>query len=260
MELTPQQLDLFDRNIDGDASDNEQKQLAEALANDVALKQEFELQLKMRQFFAAAKAKKKQESIGRLRAIHEELEAEGHFDEPKIIPFYQTTWFRYAASLTGILIIAGVLFFRSNNTIDTATSIATIQKDSISSPQSIDDKKNTEPSTKSNMKPDAIQYGKPNNTLILFEEYYTPLKDSIAKIPHLYDGLNALEVGDLDKAITQLKMVENSDNVTLKDYADWYLALAYLRNDQKKEAINVLKAIDHNSIYKKQADSLLSKL
>jgi hypothetical protein len=75
----------------------------------------------------------------------------------------------------------------------------------------------------------------------------------------LYGGISNLEIGQTQKAINQLKSL-SLQNSNYQDVAEWYLALAYLKNNETEKAKKVLNSIDKNQQFSEQAVELLSNL
>lgn len=76
----------------------------------------------------------------------------------------------------------------------------------------------------------------------------------------LYGGISNLEIGQSQKAIDQLKSL-SLQNSNYQDAAEWYLALAYLKNKDKQKAIEMLEIIaNKGNQFSKQAEKILEKL
>lgn len=74
-----------------------------------------------------------------------------------------------------------------------------------------------------------------------------------------YIGLSYLANKETRNAIPYLKNASNTFSPILKQKATWYLALAYLRNGDKTEAMQIFEKYgsDNKSIYHKQAKDVL---
>ncbi|PKP53618.1 MAG: hypothetical protein CVT92_03310 [Bacteroidetes bacterium HGW-Bacteroidetes-1] len=95
---------------------------------------------------------------------------------------------------------------------------------------------------------------------------YNAAIDMFEKAPNnimgkLYSGLSYIELGEYNKAITEFKIIiEHNDNLFI-DQAEWYLALSYLKTNQKKESIKHLEKIAADrSIYKTKAQKILREM
>ncbi len=78
---------------------------------------------------------------------------------------------------------------------------------------------------------------------------------------NFYMGVAFLAEEQADLAIENLsKVVEHTSSV-YSDDAQWYLALAYLRNKQKAEAKEILSSLaEKESLYRKQSQEILSQI
>jgi tetratricopeptide (TPR) repeat protein len=77
---------------------------------------------------------------------------------------------------------------------------------------------------------------------------------------YLYLGNAYLALGDATKAIPLFEKVIAEYDV-FDEPAEWYLALAYLRNNRVEEAVSKLRALQQgNNSYADEAERLLKKL
>ena len=88
------------------------------------------------------------------------------------------------------------------------------------------------------------------------EEKYTEVinlnRNSVLSIKDVFlTGMSYLETNDLSKAISSYQVViadvKADKNSGLKDAAEYYLALAYLKNNDYDQAIELMNAIHDNS-------------
>ncbi len=85
-------------------------------------------------------------------------------------------------------------------------------------------------------------------------------KQNILETLHYYKGIAFLKTNNNDQALLNLQWVlQNSSNDTLKANANWYLALANLKNKNKSEAKKILERLSSYSKYKTQVEKLLEK-
>jgi tetratricopeptide (TPR) repeat protein len=78
-----------------------------------------------------------------------------------------------------------------------------------------------------------------------------------------YKALSLMSTGRAESAIPLLAQVEVSGEQALKVKAQWYLCLAYLKNEQPGDAINKLQALmkdPSSNVYKNKARKLLADL
>lgn len=79
------------------------------------------------------------------------------------------------------------------------------------------------------------------------------------QLARLYLGICKMELDQLQEAQQIFQTFANAD-VSLKDYADWYLALSYLKADDTQSCQKVLQEITPNSSLYDKAQELLKKL
>jgi predicted negative regulator of RcsB-dependent stress response len=88
------------------------------------------------------------------------------------------------------------------------------------------------------------------------EEKYTDVinlnRNSVLSIKDVFlTGMSYLETNDLSKAISSFQVViadvKDDKRPELKDVAEYYLALAYLKNNDYDQAIELMNAIHDNS-------------
>ncbi|MBC8490235.1 MAG: tetratricopeptide repeat protein [Bacteroidetes bacterium] len=76
-----------------------------------------------------------------------------------------------------------------------------------------------------------------------------------------YYGISSLGNNDPSKAINIFEMILTGQGRTFFQQAEWYLALAYIKNGDKEKAIEMLeKLIDNNTYYKTDAKKLIKEL
>ncbi len=66
------------------------------------------------------------------------------------------------------------------------------------------------------------------------------LKDSLGFVPYMYLGIAHLELGNLEEAIENFKVVSDSNNPSFRQQADWYIALTYLKANENEKAKEIL--------------------
>jgi hypothetical protein len=92
------------------------------------------------------------------------------------------------------------------------------------------------------------------------------LPEVIAQFPNdslnLYKAMCFLTLNKPDQALISLKTVENDQNSALREAAQWYLALTYLKINDIPHAKEILIAIQHRpeNGYAKRASKLLGEL
>jgi len=94
-----------------------------------------------------------------------------------------------------------------------------------------------------------------------FDAWEAQHTDSIPVM--FYSAVSHMAVGEMRPAIEQLKtiMLDRSADVSYSAASRWYLALAYLKVDQKEEARSLLRDLDGgSSSYATKARNLLDQL
>ncbi|MBK7872377.1 MAG: tetratricopeptide repeat protein [Saprospiraceae bacterium] len=79
------------------------------------------------------------------------------------------------------------------------------------------------------------------------------------QLARLYLGICKMELNQLAEAQQIFQSFEDAD-ASIKDYADWYLALSYLKAKDEESCRRILQRITPASSLYEQANSLLSKL
>lgn len=79
---------------------------------------------------------------------------------------------------------------------------------------------------------------------------------------HYYRGLAYLASARPEEAIAELEQVRKEDSQPVKERADWYLALAFLKNHRRKESVRLLRTIAENKghIYQLSAQKMLETI
>ena len=74
-------------------------------------------------------------------------------------------------------------------------------------------------------------------------------------------GVSYLETKNIPKAIENLNVVIYQNDTAFVEHAEWYLALCYVRNGQKKQAVSLLTKISSSqNFYKIMALDVLKKI
>lgn len=86
--------------------------------------------------------------------------------------------------------------------------------------------------------------------------------DSSLTIANYYLGISYLTTPEVDKAIRYLQVAQRSTNRMLRQKAQWYLALAYLKKADRSQTESSLRIVadDAQSPYHQRAEALLEQL
>ena len=94
----------------------------------------------------------------------------------------------------------------------------------------------------------------------LFTSYHKKEK-SIDPLSYIYNGISYMELNKFDKALSQFQLLGSSNTLQAKK-ANWYKALVFLKQKNKKELITVLQTIvsDSNTYKYQEAKELLAEI
>jgi tetratricopeptide (TPR) repeat protein len=78
---------------------------------------------------------------------------------------------------------------------------------------------------------------------------------------HFLLGISLIENGEYQGAIKNLiYVVDQNDNFSLIEPAEWYLALCYLKTKQKEDAISLFNDLANKYYYQNKAEDILKKI
>jgi predicted Zn-dependent protease len=103
----------------------------------------------------------------------------------------------------------------------------------------------------------AYEAGRYAEAARLLDGYVSHNPDNSARV---YLGVAYLFSGQSKQAIPPLADVAQSPEPPIREAALWYLALAYLENNNSRAAVQALEAIPPDGLYGSQAQELLKKL
>lgn len=86
------------------------------------------------------------------------------------------------------------------------------------------------------------------------------LADNDNELYQLYSSLSHLAAGHADTAIEMLEVLQSNSSPSLREQIQWYLGLAYLKNDQKEDAIRTLRAINQDEYRYQEAQEVLNEI
>jgi len=92
-------------------------------------------------------------------------------------------------------------------------------------------------------------------------EHLSQMVNQNNPVYYLYLGSSYLEINKPDEAIHNFQLATTSNDTILRQHADWYLIMAYLKNKnytQVKKEIAKISQVDH--LYKSRADALIEKM
>lgn len=85
--------------------------------------------------------------------------------------------------------------------------------------------------------------GNYEKSLELFSKIYSTDKDDYALF---YKALSLMELGKTNEAITSFNEFDLSKNNSFTPFVKWYLALSYVKENQKEKAITLLKSLSES--------------
>jgi tetratricopeptide (TPR) repeat protein len=103
------------------------------------------------------------------------------------------------------------------------------------------------------------QKGEFESSFEILNNYLLNNKDN--QTARFFQGMNAMELGKFDRAISELKEVEKDYSTPYAIHARWYLSLAYLKAKEIDEAKKYLNRIVEDDVfYAEQAKKILKKI
>jgi len=289
MELSEEAFQEIHRYLSGESTPEERADFEKRMQADAALAQEVATQRRIRNGLKANEYK------NLFRDIHAELQREGALadraerEKGKIVPLLPESRFAmrwpYVAAVASILVAAGLLWYFNSQPESTpiASDTPVVEKpttpDTLRSAPSTAKPESVKTTAPKPIKPQAA----PANTAKpdFFAEYFyekpaleSPFsKEKLGLSPsafrqwqsdtaHVHQGIRYLGVHDAALALQELKQVETSRFPQIKGTAEWYIALAYLQQNDLKNCVEQLKkvAADAENPNSKQAAELLAKM
>lgn len=217
--------------LDGTLPETEKKQLLSQLENDPVLHEAFE---KLKATREAVQFYGLKQQVGQW---HSEMMQEMQTPVKTISPVKRIL--RYSAGIAAAAVLIAAVFFLTNPASDTTGSVYS----AYYQPYELRNLRG-ESGVQDSME---IAYSKKDYTAVrkLFEANRT---DSIKAL--LLNGTAALELNDPQTAIGSFnRILELNKTTGLKQYQDeteYYLALAYLKNNQPAPALTILEKIDRD--------------
>lgn len=290
MELSEEAFHEIHQYLSGGGTPEEHADFEKRMRADEALAREVEVQRRIRNGLKANEYK------NLFKDIHAQLEKDGALpvgenapEQGKAIPLNPdrpaVRWPYIAAAASIIVAIGLVWYFNSlPESIPVASDVPATEK-----PTETDTVKQTQPA----LKPDTVKTAAPQarkkpktppanvDRSDFFADYFdekveleSPFpKDKLGLSPtafkqwrsdtaHVHQGVRSLAARDSETALQELKQVETSRFPQVRSTAAWYIALAYLQQNDLKNSAEQLKkvAADPENQNSKQAAELLAKI
>lgn len=223
---TPGMNEMLMRYLDGELTPGEREQLDRQMAEDSNLKKEYE------QLVMAREAVKQYGLQKKVSGIHQQMMQEMQKPVAKISPVKRIIRYSMAAAAGVLFIVAGMMIY----------NYLTLSPEKIF----VDNYRTYET---------VVLRDKNNPESSLLEKAYTEKKyDEVATMSSnrpfttkeiLLKGMACLEIGDTEKAIDQYRLViaQSSTAGLMKEEAEYYLLLAYIRSKQYAAALQLIESI-----------------
>jgi tetratricopeptide (TPR) repeat protein len=158
-------------------------------------------------------------------------------------------WYMMAASLVAILVIGYAGYINTGN-IDYNEIYDQYYEPYPISIQRGDDQQ----------MPRALKMYSDGNNIEAIEHLSQMVNENIP-VYYLYLGSSYLEINKPDEAINNFQMAAISNDIILRQHADWYLVMAYLKSKNNAQLKKELEKISHaDHLYKSRASVLLKKI
>lgn len=289
MELSEEAFHEIHQYLSGEGTPEARVDFEKRMRADEALAREVATQRRIRNGLKA------NEYRTLFRDIHAELEREGALagnddqEGSKVIPLIPESRFAmrwpYVAAAASILVVTGLLWYFNSQPESTPIASDTPVVEKPAAPDTLrqilpaakpDTGKTTTPKPKK-PQPAPAHTAQPDFFAEYFNEKLTlesPFsKEKLGLSPsafrqwrsdtaHVHQGVRHLSAHDAALALQELKQVETSRFPQLKGTAEWYIALAYLQQNDLKNCVEQLRKVAANTENpnSKRAAELLTKI
>jgi len=212
---------LIEHYFENQLSEEEQKTFQNYLEADADFAQEFEFQKKVKQAI----------SLQERAALKKKLQS---FEQPKATRNWISKW-TIAAS---IALVFGFSFWymnQSQDSVDLYDQYYELYPNTVA--PTVRGENNDDLKSKAFYEYDNANYQK---SLSLFSAIYDYEKEDYALF---YKALSQMELQKTKDAIITFKQFDSSKNSAFTAFVQWYLALAYLKEDQKENALVLLQSV-----------------
>lgn len=240
MSLTKADQELIDKYLDRSLKEDEELIFDQKIKNSIAFAEEVELHETM---LAAIRIRDKQ-------ALRDELKGEALKLRQKSSKKLSRTFFYLAAASIMILAMLTYMLLPSHNSL--------FNEYYVPIPESPIVRTEIESINNYQLAMGAYSKGQFQNALQLFNKVDdTAIRHEI----ELYKGNCHLGLDQPEQAISQFQLALASSNEQIIFQAQWFLALAHLKNGDKMGAIEILQQMrEGNHPYKEKSESLINKL
>lgn len=272
MAISDKDIELIERYLLEEATTEEKEEVDRRMHEEPAFSEQVQF---MRGVVKAAEDAGKEQLRKKLQEKHEQLaaslEQESEKDRTagkgKSIPLYRRRWFYYAGGVAALLIVGLFVLLPSNNTGNRLYNtyfeahpnelVPYARGEQV--PAAFDHLSQEE----YNLVVRAMKYyerGNYQEASALFEENVGRSAENAGLM--VYMAISEMESGKTGQAIENLLYVNNLKEATLQDEAGWYLAMAYLKDNQEEKARNQLQDIaeERQHPFRARASKLLKEL
>lgn len=239
---------LIEKYLFDQMNEDEKKEFEILTKSDSSLEEEFEIQ---KSVFESANDEDLKKIYPALK-LAEEKYLSGQTKKPpfRLIPIYRLA---IVACIAFILIFSWNFFSDSNNkSLELFTSYYEPYPMILSF------------RGKSDLIPQAVNsYNSQNYESVIKSMNQLILIDSLGVIPNMYLGIAHLELGNFDEAIENFEAVSNSNNPTLRQQANWYMALTFLKANEPEKAKSILTKLSMKEgadLYQESAKEILKQI
>lgn len=244
--------DLIERHIQNKLTDIEVKQVEELRLHDPSFTQEIELHREIQHALGDKGLRDFKQKIKEADKIYF-TSTINTAAQRRVIPFY----LKIAASIAAVIIsVSTIIYFISNNSAPDK-NLFNAYFNPYEAP--INFRSADSPDTDNTFNQALTFYNEKNyqRAIPLLTNIIVTRPDNM--LVFLLRGTSYLASGNTTQAESDFNSVIRHRQNMFVEQAKWYLALTYLKQDRRKEAIELLHSLEH-SVYQEKAQKLLSDL
>ncbi|MCY7350489.1 MAG: hypothetical protein LH606_07455 [Cytophagaceae bacterium] len=271
MKLTAEQYELIEAYLNGQLAPADRTEVEADRQNDAEFDQEIRLQQELRAGFRAIGL---QNRLQAARQRHQARTAPPARPEPKIIPLsskrsgrvgWEWTTYQPWVAAASVVLLIGLsvwgIWQPSESQFDETVYAQNYQPDP-SDFVARDLPASLKPNDRVALERGIQSYsqGKYAEAIDVLEKVAPP--DNSLFIASYYLGISYLTTPNVDKAVKYLQTAQRSTQPDIRQKAQWYLALAYLKKDDRPRTKSSLRVVadDTRSPYRNRAGALLDQL
>jgi hypothetical protein len=252
---TSRQIEEIDKYINMELDDDERSSFETELDNNLDLTAELEL---YKEIDTALSENDVMNLRDKLDRISKEVTREKHKERSFIVRIIPRSRIATATVAASLLLLIGITSMLSRNKISNEKELYNHYFSTYDA-TGIFRSNNQDPDNKINLalhKYNAAEY---SEAIALFEQVLQT--DASNPVGNFYQGMSYQELGKFDNAIMSYSEVIKVKNNLFVEQAEWYTALCYLQNDNRKKAYKQFQRIAENKgYYSEKASEILEKL